>query len=70
LKQIQFAMQSTITTPRNWKEYGMEFLMLFAAVTLGFFAENQRESIGEKERGIEYSQRLIEDLDLDSLRMN
>lgn len=63
-------MQSTITTPRNWKEYGMEFLMLFAAVTLGFFAENQRESIGEKERGVEYSQRLIEDLDLDSLRMN
>lgn len=54
---------------RNWKEYGMEFLMLFAAVTLGFFAENQRESLGEKERGIEYAERLIEDLYLDSTRM-
>jgi hypothetical protein len=63
-------MQSANTTPRNWKEYGMEFLMLFAAVTLGFFAENQRESIGEKEKGVEYAQRLIEDLNLDSLRMN
>lgn len=63
-------MQQTERNARNWKEYGMEFLMLFAAVTLGFFAENQRESIGEKERGTEYAQRLIEDLNLDSLRMN
>jgi hypothetical protein len=54
---------------KNWKEYGMEFLMLFAAVTLGFFAENQRESLGEKDRGIEYAERLIEDLNLDSTRM-
>jgi hypothetical protein len=45
-------MQQAEKSFRNWKEYGMEFLMLFAAVTLGFFAENQRESLGEKERGI------------------
>jgi hypothetical protein len=29
--------------PKNWKEYITEFIMLFAAVTLGFFAENLRE---------------------------
>lgn len=29
--------------PKNWKEHITEFLMLFAAVTLGFFAENIRE---------------------------
>ncbi len=29
--------------PKNWKEYITEFIMLFAAVTLGFFAENIRE---------------------------
>ena len=62
-------MQQAENNFRNWKEYGMEFLMLFAAVTLGFFAENQRESLGEKERGVEYAQRLIEDLNLDSTRM-
>lgn len=62
-------MQQVEKSFRNWKEYGMEFLMLFAAVTLGFFAENQRESLGEKERGVEYAQRLIEDLNLDSTRM-
>lgn len=62
-------MQQPEKNFRNWKEYGMEFLMLFAAVTLGFFAENQRESLGEKERGVEYAERLIEDLNLDSTRM-
>lgn len=29
--------------PKKWKEYITEFIMLFAAVTLGFFAENTRE---------------------------
>lgn len=29
--------------PKNWREYITEFVMLFAAVTLGFFAENLRE---------------------------
>jgi hypothetical protein len=29
--------------PKKWKEYITEFIMLFAAVTLGFFAENIRE---------------------------
>lgn len=29
--------------PKKWKEYITEFVMLFAAVTLGFFAENIRE---------------------------
>ena len=29
--------------PKKWKEYITEFIMLFAAVTLGFIAENLRE---------------------------
>ncbi len=29
--------------PKKWKEYITEFVMLFAAVTLGFLAENVRE---------------------------
>jgi hypothetical protein len=53
----------------SWKRYGMEFLMLFAAISLGFFAENQRERWGETARGVQYAQRLVEDLDLDSIRM-
>ena len=34
--------------PKKWKEYFLEFLMIFLAVTLGFFAENLREHIKEK----------------------
>ena len=31
------------THKKKWSEYIIEFVMLFAAVTLGFFAENVRE---------------------------
>jgi hypothetical protein len=53
----------------SWKKYAMEFLMVFAAISLGFFADNQREKLGENTRGVQYAQRLVEDLDLDSIRM-
>ena len=32
-----------LTHKKKWSEYILEFVMLFAAVTLGFFAENIRE---------------------------
>ena len=35
---------------KNFKEYFLEFLMIFLAVTLGFFAENIRESISSRDK--------------------
>jgi hypothetical protein len=35
---------------RKWKEYFLEFVMIFLAVTMGFFAEQIRERQVEKER--------------------
>ena len=32
---------------KGFKEYFLEFLMIFLAVTLGFFAETLREKISE-----------------------
>ena len=43
-------------------EYFLEFFMLFFAVTLGFFAENQREHYIEGQREIQYMESLLEDL--------
>jgi hypothetical protein len=48
--------------PKKWKEYITEFLMLFLAVTLGFFAENVREHQIEKHREIKYLQNIHQDL--------
>lgn len=39
--------------PKPWKEYFLEFLMIFLAVTLGFFAENIREHFVERKKEIE-----------------
>ena len=52
---------------RNWKSYFWEFLMLFLAVTLGFFVENQREHYIEDQRAKEFSKSLIEDLQNDKV---
>ena len=56
--------------PKKWKEYITEFIMLFAAVTLGFFAENQREHLVERHRENQYIQSLYEDLKKDTSMLN
>ena len=50
---------------KSWKEYITEFIMLFAAVTLGFFAENLREHQIEKNREIQFLQNIHYDLEQD-----
>src|SRR5579885_3188946 len=50
---------------KNFKEYFLEFIMIFLAVTLGFFAENVRESFANKEKEHHYIQNLIADLHSD-----
>ncbi|HET9826864.1 MAG TPA: hypothetical protein VFP87_16110, partial [Chitinophagaceae bacterium] len=52
--------------PKNWKEYFLEFLMIFLAVTLGFFAENLREHFAEKKIEKEYIISMIADLKADT----
>ena len=48
---------------KGFKEYFLEFVMIFLAVTLGFFAENIRERIKDSEQGEQYIQSLVEDLE-------
>ena len=58
-------------TPRKkWTHYFWEFLMLFLAVTLGFFVENQREHYVEHQREKQYAGLLIADLESDTTFFN
>jgi hypothetical protein len=50
---------------KNFKEYFLEFLMIFLAVTLGFFAENIREHLSDNAKEKEYIESLAEDLTVD-----
>ena len=55
---------------KKWFHYLWEFLMLFLAVTLGFFVENQREHIIEKKREQVYIHSVVEDLKQDIAQLD
>jgi len=50
---------------KNFREYLLEGLMIFLAVSMGFFAENIRESISDKNKEHEYINSLVSDLKSD-----
>src|ERR1700730_12591754 len=53
---------------KNWKHYAWEFIMLFLAVTAGFFVENLREHLMENKRARELAESLYYELKTDSAR--
>ncbi len=60
----------THTARKKWTHYFWEFLMLFLAVTLGFFVENQREHMIEHQRAKVYAANLYEELKKDTTDLN
>ena len=55
---------------KKWKEYFLEFLMIFLAVTLGFLAENLREYIKDKNEVHENMRSVLADIESDVSRFN
>jgi len=55
---------------KNFKEYFLEFLMIFLAVTLGFFAENLREHFKNSDEINSDMQSMIADLQSDVTMFN
>ena len=53
------------THKKNWSDYIIQFVMLFTAVTLGFFAENVREHMSEKQKKRELLQTVALDFEAD-----
>ena len=48
--------------PKPWKEYLLEYLMIFLAVMTGFFAESYREHLSERSKEHEYMVNIKKDL--------
>jgi hypothetical protein len=55
--------------PKKWKEYFLEFLMIFLAVTLGFIAENFREHLNDRAKEKQYIKSFIHNLRDDTTRL-
>jgi hypothetical protein len=55
---------------KNWSQYLLEFILLFTAVTLGFFAENLREKFSERNKEKQYLTQLLQDLQQDTAKIN
>jgi hypothetical protein len=55
---------------KKWKEYFLEFLMIFLAVCLGFIAENIRERISEHRNAGILAQSMLEDLKKDTASLH
>src|SRR5215831_6877345 len=55
---------------KKFKEYFLEFIMMFLAVTLGFFAENIREHYSENQKEKEFIRSLIGDLKTDARQLD
>jgi hypothetical protein len=59
------------STPRKkWTHYFWEFFMLFLAVTLGFFVENEREHFVEHRREKQFIFSMCEDLKSDTFLLH
>ncbi len=57
------------TARKKWAHYFWEFFMLFLAVTLGFFVENQREHMVEHKREKQYIRSMTVDLAADTSKL-
>jgi hypothetical protein len=56
--------------PKPWKEYLLEGLMIFLAVTMGFFAESLREHIANGEKESQIIASLVRDVKKDTSKLN
>jgi hypothetical protein len=55
---------------KKFKDFFLEFLMIFLAVTLGFFAESYREYLSNRSKEKEYMESMMQDLKRDTVVLN
>ena len=57
------------TEKKRFKEYLLEFIMIFFAVTMCFFAETIRENVTEHRRAKEFAESMLQDLREDTAQL-
>jgi len=67
---MELQMPKIFEESQTLKHRLVEFVMLFAAVTLGFFAENQREHYLEAQREKDFIQDIRRDVEFELKEMN
>jgi len=67
IEEMEVHHHGHVHEQKKWKEYFFQFLMLFLAVTAGFFMENQREHYVERQRSKEYARALYEEIVSDTV---
>ena len=67
---MEVHQHSHINHSKRWKNYLYEFLMLFLAVSAGFFMENLREHHVENEREEKYMKSFVTDLKSDLVNID
>ena len=55
---------------KSWKSYFLDFVMVFLAVFLGFWAENFRNQLQEKKKVEQIKQAVVRDMRKDLLQLN
>ena len=63
---MEVHQHSHVNHSKKWKNYLYEFLMLFMAVSAGFFMENLREHHVERNREVQYMKSFLNDLNADT----
>ena len=67
---MEVHQHSNVHYSKKWKGYLYEFLMLFLAVSAGFFMENLRERHVENERAEILAESLFDDIQKDTTALN
>ena len=74
MNEAQDQAPAELTKPQvklnRWSHYVFEFFMLFLAVTLGFFVENQRQKLSEQEEEKQLVTTLLNDVKTDIQRVD
>ena len=67
---MEIPYQIHVHHDKRLKDYLFDFFILFLAVTLGFFVENQRKYYSDQQKEKDYVRSLIQDLKEDTIKIN